>query len=238
MKIIFVRHGDPDYINDSLTDKGRREAQCLAERVATWDNITDFYISPKGRAQLTAKYSLDKIGRTGETLEWLREFSVDVKNPDGSFRNIPWDYMPEYWKKQEIVFDKDKWADFELFAESSLKDDLNEVKEGLDSLLSRYGIKNDKGIFRIDHQNDDTTIVIFCHLGLTYLCLSLLLGYSPFVMWHTFFMPPTGVTVLGAEEREPGVLNFRVEQFGDTRHLRDNREPVSPSGYFTTLFEK
>lgn len=24
MRILFIRHGDPDYVNDTLTEKGRR----------------------------------------------------------------------------------------------------------------------------------------------------------------------------------------------------------------------
>ena len=40
MKIIFIRHGDPDYVNDTLTEKGMREAKLLAKRVADWKNIT------------------------------------------------------------------------------------------------------------------------------------------------------------------------------------------------------
>lgn len=51
MRIIFIRHGDPDYVNDSLTEKGIREAELLAKRVAKWDNITQFYCSPLGRAK-------------------------------------------------------------------------------------------------------------------------------------------------------------------------------------------
>ena len=31
MRILFIRHGDPDYVNDTLTEKGHREAQLLAE---------------------------------------------------------------------------------------------------------------------------------------------------------------------------------------------------------------
>ena len=31
MKILIIRHGEPDYIRDSLTEKGRREAECLAD---------------------------------------------------------------------------------------------------------------------------------------------------------------------------------------------------------------
>ena len=34
MRILFIRHGDPDYINDTLTKKGHREAKLLAERAA------------------------------------------------------------------------------------------------------------------------------------------------------------------------------------------------------------
>ncbi|WP_308784029.1 hypothetical protein [uncultured Blautia sp.] len=31
MKIRFIRHGDPDYVNDTLTEKGRKEAELLAK---------------------------------------------------------------------------------------------------------------------------------------------------------------------------------------------------------------
>lgn len=54
MKIIFIRHGEPDYSIDSLTEKGWREAYALADRIQKWD-VKDFYVSPLGRAQDTAK---------------------------------------------------------------------------------------------------------------------------------------------------------------------------------------
>ena len=55
MKLIFIRHGDPDYINDSLTEKGMREAEFLSERALNWkDEITHIYVSPLGRARKTA----------------------------------------------------------------------------------------------------------------------------------------------------------------------------------------
>ena len=38
MKIIFIRHGTPDYELDALTEKGVREAKLLANRVAKWEN--------------------------------------------------------------------------------------------------------------------------------------------------------------------------------------------------------
>ena len=53
MKIIFIRHGEPNYEIDSLTEKGWREAELLSKRTAKW-NVTDFYCSPLGRAKDTA----------------------------------------------------------------------------------------------------------------------------------------------------------------------------------------
>ena len=73
MRIIFIRHGDPDYENDTLTEKGIREAKLLSERTAGWP-VTQFYCSPLGRAQKTASYTLHKLGREAVTYEWLKEF--------------------------------------------------------------------------------------------------------------------------------------------------------------------
>ena len=87
MRLIFIRHGDPDYVNDCLTEKGRREAALLAERVKGWD-VTDFYVSPLGRAQETADYSLKACGRIAETLDWLREFSGTVPPCEEHNKNL------------------------------------------------------------------------------------------------------------------------------------------------------
>lgn len=45
MRLIFIRHGDPDYVHDTLTEKGKREAELLAQRVKNWD-VSKFYVSP------------------------------------------------------------------------------------------------------------------------------------------------------------------------------------------------
>ncbi len=66
MKLIFIRHGEPDYSIDSLTEKGFREARLLAERTAKW-NVTDFYCSPLGRARDTAAPTLEQTGREAAT---------------------------------------------------------------------------------------------------------------------------------------------------------------------------
>ena len=36
MNLIFIRHAEPDYTIDSLTEKGFKEAALLAERTKNW----------------------------------------------------------------------------------------------------------------------------------------------------------------------------------------------------------
>ncbi len=53
MKLLIIRHGDPDYEHDSVTEKGKREVELLGQRLAK-ENITKIYCSPLGRARATA----------------------------------------------------------------------------------------------------------------------------------------------------------------------------------------
>ncbi len=54
MKLIIVRHGDPDYEHDTLTETGKTEAALAAKRLAG-HKFAACYVSPLGRAQDTAK---------------------------------------------------------------------------------------------------------------------------------------------------------------------------------------
>ena len=63
MRLVIVRHGDPDYSIDSLTEKGWREARILSERITKLD-VKEFYVSPLGRARDTAAPTLEKLGRS------------------------------------------------------------------------------------------------------------------------------------------------------------------------------
>ena len=54
MRLLIIRHADPDYENDSLTKKGWKEAELLADRLAALP-ISDFYVSTLGRIPLRKK---------------------------------------------------------------------------------------------------------------------------------------------------------------------------------------
>lgn len=243
MKLILIRHGDPDYPNDSLTEKGIREAKLLAERVAKWENITDFYCSPLGRAQKTASYSLEKTGREAVTYDWLREFSYFIDDPVTGRHGVPWDLMPRYWTEIPEMYDRNDWQKTALYrSNEALLPAYRELCEGLDGLIASYGYKRQGNYYLADpdkrkQDDEEDTIVIFCHLGVTCMMLSHLLGISPVPLLHGFFLAPTSVTILSTEERMENEAYFRIQVMGDVTHLLQGGEPVSGAGYFTDPFQ-
>ena len=54
MLLYVIRHADPIYNPDSLTEKGKRQAEALGRRLAV-HGLDRIYASPMNRAQMTAK---------------------------------------------------------------------------------------------------------------------------------------------------------------------------------------
>ena len=63
MRIILVRHGDPDYVKDCLTELGKKQAAVAAERLMG-EGIEKIYSSSLGRAVETAQAFSDRSGIT------------------------------------------------------------------------------------------------------------------------------------------------------------------------------
>ena len=72
MKLLIVRHGDPDYAIDSLTETGWIEAELLSDRLCKLD-VKAFYCSPMGRAQDTAKATLGTLAGDDTAVVIMRD---------------------------------------------------------------------------------------------------------------------------------------------------------------------
>ena len=260
MRIIFVRHGEPDYTKDSLTEKGWREARFLAERISKW-RVTDFYCSPLGRARDTASCTLEKLNRKAVTLDWMKEFAYDIEDPVNGKRGIPWDFVPSCWTSDPLMLDTEAWTKGDIMRTNpQIAAAYQEVCESFDRLLSSYGYVRDGHFYRmpqakerfiprtyspanpnaldaIPDSSKEPVIVIFCHLGITCLVLSYLLNIAFPALVHGFFLPASSITVLSSEERWSNEAYFRVQTIGDVQHLLANHEPVSSAGSFTTAFQ-
>ncbi len=236
MRIIIIRHADPDYIHDSLTEKGWKEAEMLAERMAK-EEVTDFYVSPLGRAQDTASLTLKKTGRSAVTLDWLKEFSPRIHRPDVKLRTTrAWDWMPNDWTEREGMYSYEEWGEDPIMKEGGVKKEYDHVCHEFDALLARYGYVHKGKTFHVQHESHDT-VCLFCHYGIEMVLLSHLLQISPMPLWHGFVASPSSVTVIHSEEREKGTASFRIRQFGDLSHLYVHGEEPSFAARFAECFE-
>lgn len=230
MKLLIVRHGEPDYSVDSLTEKGWREAELLADRLCGL-RVDDFYVSPLGRARDTAGVTLKRLGREAEQLDWLQEFRGRVLDPKTGRYSYAWDFAPQYWTRCPEFWDENAWRGNALVATGNSGAVFDETVAGLDGLLSRYGYARDGHMYRTE-ANSDATAVLFCHFGIAMAMVAHLTGMPFYLLLHGFIMAPSSVTTLVTEERLPGEVWFRCTALGDTSHLYAGNEPVSHYGRF------
>ena len=238
MRILIIRHGDPDYANDTLTEKGRREAKLLAEKLKK-EKIDYIYTSPLGRAKDTCMYAANALGMENQVVvePLFREFNCDkaVVLPDGTERHLIWDLLPEYWTKEKELYDLEAWKMHSALGHGEVVEYYHSIVKRLDEILKNHGYQREEGYYRTDKGNTDT-IAIFCHFGLEMILLSRLCNISPFPLLHHFVALTTSVTTLYTEERREGIATFRCCGFGDISHLYVGDEEPSFSARFCEVY--
>lgn len=238
MRILIIRHGDPDYTIDSLTEKGKREAELLALRLEK-ENIDKIYVSPLGRARDTAEYTLRKKGMEATVCDWLQEFPIHIRRPempDGK-KHCIWDWLPADWTVRENFYSAEKWTDEPEFKKAGVREEYDRVTKEFDKLLAAHGYEREGKYYRAERSNSDT-IALFCHFGLECVLLSHLMSISPMPLWHGFCAAPTSVTTIYTEERRQGIASFRACGFGDVSHLYAGGEEPAFSARWCETFDR
>lgn len=223
MEILVIRHGDPDYSIDSLTEKGWKEAELLSRKLEKMD-IKGFYCSPLGRAKDTAAPTLKKMNREMQILDWLEEIGDECR-----------DFLPSYWTTVEEYYSKDEWYKPQVMQETPAKEICDKVSAGMDKLLAEYGYIREDHIYRVERENHDR-IVLFCHYGISGVILSYLTGVSPVIYWQHFVAAPTSITTVTTEERREGIATFRISAYGDIGHLYAGGEQPAFAARFCECF--
>ena len=235
MRILLIRHADPDYEQDSLTPQGWKEAELLADKLEKM-NISDSYVSPFGRAKDTALPFLEKTGQEAKECEWLKEFPPRIFKPyDDGADSVVWDWLPEFWMQRENFFDKDSWYEEPELAAGAVKEEYDRVTAAFDEVIAAHGYVREGGYYRAVRPNRET-IAFFCHFGAATVLLSHLINGSPMVLWHQVCLLPSSLTSLYTEERREGIAQFRASAIGDTGHLYAGGEEPSFAARFCETF--
>lgn len=199
MRILIIRHGDPNYEIDGLTEKGQKEAELLAMHLEK-EKIDAIYSSPLGRARMTALPTAKIKGLEINCCDWLREFEyVKVALPYREKPKSPWDFLPEFLNEHPEIYDRNEWREVDFIKKSNYEKEHDTVISEFDKLLERHGYKRNGVIYDAVKSNHDT-IAIFCHHGLGSLLVAHLLNCSPFSISQNGCMLTSSVTTFYSEE--------------------------------------
>jgi len=222
MRIIFVRHGHPNYELDCLTPLGHKHGDAVAERLKG-ETIEKIFSSTCGRALETAEHIDKNFGLGVEGLEFMRE--IKWGSADGSpvyEDGHPWmnsDYLVEQGKD---LLDKD-WRASEQYRNNKAVVSGDTLGEKLDEWLATLGYTREGDYYRVGKVRYGT-IVLVSHGGASSAALARLFNL-PFPFVCSAICPDyTAVTIVTFSEKEGALVAPKFELMNDTRHIANIEE--------------
>lgn len=236
MRLLLIRHGEPDYDNNTLTPQGFKEAEALGEFYRDFD-FDEAYSSPLNRAKFTAEAFMKFHPEKKFTIKnWLKEMEVPIKVPYTDLEVLPWDFIPAEFVRHKTFFSGDKYLSSEWLRGGTVEARVREAAEGLDEILAKNGYHRKGRLYEVTSSNTKT-ILFFCHFGIMSVLMSHLLHIPYVLLAQQFECQPTGVTTIVTEERRAGIAQFRCLRYSDVSHLTLKGIQPSFSGRFCEIFD-
>lgn len=219
MLLYIVRHGDPDYEKDCLTERGRAQAEAVGKRIFD-AGIDQIYASPMGRARETAAPACRLLGLACHIEDWAHEVEEErlTPFPDGQMKSVSVVQNTYYREKGAIDLPYDRAFEAPGFSTSQMDNAVARIEAGGREFLERLGYKEEDGVYRILRANEDK-VALFCHTVMGRAWISRLLHIPIHLMWAGFQITHTGVTVLEFKNNENGVTAPYCRCFSDMSHL-------------------
>lgn len=219
MLLYLIRHGDPVYKTDSLTERGVLQAEAVAKRIAA-SGINQIYSSPMGRARMTAEPSCRLLGLECHVEEWAHEIEDErlTPFPDGKLKSIT-NLQNTYLRENGFIdFSYDRGYDCQGMNQTRMKEAVSYIEENGKRFLERLGYREENGIYRILRKNEDK-VALFCHSAMARAWISVLLHIPIHLMWAGFSYTHTGVTVLEFRNNENMITAPQCLCYSDMSHL-------------------
>ena len=219
MRIIFVRHGEPNYEKDCLTEKGKIQAERVVERLLG-EGIEEIWASSMGRAQETAAPTAKALDLPVQTIDFMREVNWGSTDGNPIFANgHPWDNADEM-ARCGIDLNRTDWRESDFFRTNSVKESVDRVEKGLDEWLESHGYVRDGFYYRhAIEEPKHRTIALFSHGGSSAAAMGHILNMPFPYACGLFHLDFTGVTIIRFSRKEgPGTLPC-LELANDSKHI-------------------
>jgi probable phosphoglycerate mutase len=224
MLLYFIRHGDPDYANDSLTPRGARQAEAVAKRLAVY-GLDEVYTSSLNRAVLTAKPTCELLGLTPQLCDWAREDypwrELTVPRDGGG---VTWPFFTAKYSRlfnsPEVIALGRHWADSPLFADTTFKQGYERTQKAADDFLLSLGYRHDceNGLYTPEKHNDKR-VALFAHQGFGMIFLSCVLDVPYPLMCTHFDLSHSSMTVIEFSPNTEGYVIPKALQLSNDSHL-------------------
>lgn len=220
MRLIFVRHGHPDYKEDCLTELGHVQAEQVAERLKD-EGIEKIYSSTCGRAYETALHTASRLNLDINKLDFMREISWgSIDSTPISEKGQPWRVAAGALKDGIDFFNKTEeesiWTNNKIAVNKEI------IAESCDEWLETLGYKREGSYYRVIGADTDATVALFSHGGSSTAALSRLLNL-PFAYLLTRLCPDcTAITILNFGNSKDELTAPSIELANDARHIKTN----------------
>lgn len=222
MRIVFVRHGHPDYVNDCLTPLGHEQAKRAALRLKN-EGIGEIFSSSMGRAYETALHTANLLKLEVEKLDFIREIKWGSDNGEEVYQDgHPWD-TSIYAVKNGFSLMDEEWTKDKMFSGNKVFSEVERVGKQADDWLLRLGYKREGTSYRVVGDNTDRTIALFSHGGASSALFSHLLNLPFFYLCGTLCPDFTAITVLRFSDEKGELTVPLIEIANDSRHIEGEK---------------
>lgn len=219
MKIVFVRHGHPNYQLDCLTELGKRHAQAAADRL-TEEGIEEIYASTLGRAMETAQIAADKLGISQIVpCEFMQELPWGPADETILYENgHPW-FTAQKLASENISLLNTNWQTEEPYCHNLVAKASDVAVQGFDTFLAELGYQREGLYYRVG-KNTHKTIAVFSHGGSSSAVIGHMMNLPFPYMCALFPQDFTAITILTLSDEEGQLVSPKVELYNDARHIR------------------
>ena len=220
MRIILIRHGDPNYEKDCLTELGHKQAALAAERLLSED-IEEIYSSPLGRARQTAGYFSEASGiKDIKILDFMQEIRYGCEGELYDDKWHPWKGADQLMLKGQNL-QNDNWRDYPVYKENFATVDADKIGEETDKWLAGLGYVRE-GLYYRNKRPDDQqkTLAIFCHGGASSAFLARVFNQTFPYMCALCHFSHTGISVIRFNRKPDSLAMPVLELLNDDRHLQ------------------
>lgn len=219
MKIIFVRHGHPDYEKDILTELGHLQAEAAAERLKD-EPIDRIYSSSNGRAYETALHICNKKGLPlTEKFDFMRELNWSPLDGTNDWLIYsPWTLSEKMVENNELILRSD-WRERDGFAQSHLVAEVEKASKGFDGFLETLGYQREGNYYRIKKATDETVVVV-SHGGSSSAVLAHLFNLTIAFVCNVFRWDFTAICEVDFHGKDGELISPRFGLTNDSRHIQ------------------